>query len=68
MPLSVIIINFVVITLALLLLQRSRKCQICGARAPMGRMPTNLKMALRGGWTCAGCGRKLDSAGRAAAR
>ena len=68
MPFYVIIINSVVLTLVFLLLQRSRRCQACGARAPMGRTPTTLKLALWGGWTCAGCDRKLDSTGRAAAR
>jgi hypothetical protein len=68
MSVYVIIINFLSITMILLLLQRAQTCRECGARAPMFRKPTSLKAALWGGWTCPDCGRAVDSSGRAAAR
>ena len=39
-------------------------CPACTAPLPMVRAPKNLRQALWGGWTCAGCGIELDKWGR----
>lgn len=39
-------------------------CPRCRAALPAVRAPKNLRQALWGGWTCAGCGIELDKWGR----
>jgi hypothetical protein len=39
-------------------------CPRCGLKAPMIRMPANLRQALWGGWTCVQCHCEFDKYGR----
>jgi hypothetical protein len=39
-------------------------CPQCGLALPQVRMPKNLRQALWGGWTCAGCNLEVDKWGR----
>lgn len=40
-------------------------CPTCAERMPFFRIPTSLRQALRGGWTCPRCRIDLDRWGRA---
>lgn len=35
-------------------------CPACGDPLPTNRKPASVGQALKGGWTCAGCGAELD--------
>jgi hypothetical protein len=39
-------------------------CPRCGRKAPMLRIPANLRQALWGGWTCRQCRCEFDKYGR----
>lgn len=43
---------------------RSTECPRCGTPFPAVRRPANLRQALWGGWTCAGCGQESDKWGQ----
>ena len=38
-------------------------CPTCGMPVPVFRKPTSLRQALKGGWTCSGCGTEMDRFG-----
>ncbi|MBD3790516.1 MAG: hypothetical protein IE885_09205 [Campylobacterales bacterium] len=38
-------------------------CPCCGTKAPMFRIPKNLKQLLWGGWSCQKCGCEFDKYG-----
>ena len=38
-------------------------CPTCGTPVPAFRKPTSLRQALKGGWTCSGCGTEMDRFG-----
>jgi hypothetical protein len=41
-----------------------RRCPKCSRHLPKLRRPTNRDEALHGGWTCPGCGCRIDRHGR----
>ena len=43
---------------------RRRRCPACGRPLPVFRRPASPREAIQGGWTCAGCGTRIDRAGR----
>lgn len=41
-----------------------RSCPLCDLPLPRRRAPANLRQAMWGGWTCAGCDTELDARGQ----
>ena len=65
MPLwQVALLAAFVVAVAGTLMPRPR-CPKCQALLPKARIPSNLREALWGGWTCPQCGTKIDRKGRA---
>jgi hypothetical protein len=41
-----------------------KSCPNCGSPLPKIRVPTSMRQALRGGWTCGQCGCEVDRRGQ----